>query len=110
MATKFIGFQRKNGSFTRKETGEFVSYDNYDLYFITGGVPDVVGYFPTEFKKVKGGDLRKIIGYDEKIGDDVVLKKLHEMINQEVMLSMINLEDKAALTGLFLVDNKVNSK
>ena len=110
MATKFIGFQRKNGSFTSKETGELVVYDNYDLYFITGGVPDVVGYYPTEFKKIKGGDLRKIIGYDSKAGDDVVLKKLHDMINQEVMMSMINLDDKAVLTNLLPLENKVNSK
>lgn len=110
MATKFIGFQRKNGSFTSKETGERISYDNYDLYFITGGVPDVVGYYPSDFKKIKGGDLRKILGYDTNAGDDVVLKRLHDMINQDVMMSVINLDDKAVLTGLLLVDNKANSK
>lgn len=111
MATKFIGYKRKNGSFTNKDTGELVEFDNYDLFFITGSVPDIVGYYPSEYR-LKGNVIRQVIGFDSKSGDDVVLSHLHDMLNKEVLLSVLNVDDKPTVTGLYLMpeNNKVNSK
>lgn len=114
MATKFIGFKRKNGTFTNEKTGELVSFDNYDLYFITGSVPDIVGYYPSEYR-VKGNIIRQILGYDSKVGDDIVLSGLHDMVNKDVLLSVLSVDDKPVVTGLMLCTppkqvNQVNSK
>lgn len=115
MATKFIGFKRKNGSFTNDKTGEVVQFDNYDLFFITGSVPDIVGYYPSEYR-IKGNVIRQVLGLDSSAVDSVVLTQLHDMINNEVLLSVLNVDDKPTVTGLFLMpqaqnpNNKVNSK
>lgn len=114
MATKFIGYKRKNGSFTNKDTGELVEFDNYDLFFITGSVPDIVGYYPSEYR-LKGNVIRQVLGFDSSAGDSDVLSLLHDMINQEVLLNVLNVDDKPVVTGLALVPqlqnpNKVNSK
>lgn len=114
MATKFIGFKRKNGTFTNDKTGEVVAYDNYDLFFITGNVPDIVGYYPSDYK-IKGNVIRQVVGLDSSAGDSDVLSLLHDMINNEVLLNVLNVDDKPVVTGLALVphvqnSNKVNSK
>lgn len=114
MATKFIGFKRKNGTFTNDKTGEVVAYDNYDLFLITGNVPDVSGYYPSAYK-IKGNVIRQIVGLDSSAGDADVQRLLHDMINQEVLLNVLNVDDKPVVTGLALVPqsqnaNKVNSK
>lgn len=110
MSTKFIGYKRKNGSFTNEKTGEVILYDNYDLYFITGEVPDVIGYYPSSYK-VKGNIVRQILGMPSEVGDDEVIKILHCMVNKDVMLSVLNVDDKPVLTGLALVEPfKVNDK
>ena len=115
MATKFIGFKRKNGSFTNDKTGEVVQFDNYDLFFITGSVPEIVGYYPSEYR-IKGNVIRQVLGLDSSAVDSDVLTQLHDMINNEVLLSVLNVDDKPTVTGLFLMpqaqnpNNKVNSK
>lgn len=114
MATKFIGFKRKNGTFTNDKTGEVVAYDNYDLFLITGNVPDVSGYYPSAYK-IKGNVIRQIVGLDSSAGDADVQSLLHAMINQEVLLNVLNVDDKPVVTGLALVPqsqnaNNVNSK
>lgn len=101
MATKFIGFKRKNGSFTNDKTGELVLYDNYDLYFITGGVPDITGYYPSAYK-VKGNVIRQILGFEANVGDNDVLSFLHDMVNKDVLLSVLSVDDKPVVTGLAL--------
>lgn len=113
MATKFIGYKRKNGSFTNEKTGEVVAYDNYDLYFITGGVPDITGYYPSAYK-VKGNAVRQILGFESNAGDNVVLQTLHDMVNNDVLLSVLSVDDKPVVTGLALFtpprvpENKAN--
>ena len=32
---KLIGYERKQGSFTHKDSGEIVEYDNYELFYVT---------------------------------------------------------------------------
>lgn len=114
MATKFIGFKRKNGSFTNEKTGEVVQFDNYDLFFITGSVPDIVGYYPSEYR-IKGNVIRQVLGLNVNAGDSDVLSLLHDTINKEVMLSVLSVDDKPVVTGLIPLpgtsdNNKVNSK
>lgn len=99
--TKFIGYKRKKGSFTNKDTGEVVAYDNYDLYFITGNVPDIVGYYPSEYR-VKGNAICQVLGLESKTGDNIILNCLCEMLNKEVLLSVLNVDDKPVVTGLGL--------
>ncbi len=106
MATKFIGYKRKCGDFINEKTGELIHYDNYDLYFITGGVPDIFGYYPSAYYKVKGDAIRQILGFDNSVGDKQVYDVLHDMLNKDVLLSVINVEDKAVVTGLALVPPK----
>ncbi len=101
MATKFIGFKRKKGSFTNEKTGEVIAYDNYDLYFITGGVPDITGYYPSAYK-VKGNTIRQILGFEASAGDNEVLGILHDMVNKDVLLSVLSVDDKPVVTGLAL--------
>lgn len=102
MATKFIGFKRKNGSFTNEKTGEVINFDNYDLYFITGGVPDITGYYPSSYK-IKSNAVRQILGMDVKVGDNEVLATLSRMVNKDVLLSVLSVDDKPVVTGLVLV-------
>lgn len=103
MATKFIGYKRKNGSFTNEKTGEVVSYDNYDLYFITGGVPEITGYYPSSYK-IKGNSVRQILGMNAQVGDNEVLATLSRMVNKDVLLSVLNVDDKPFVTELLLVN------
>lgn len=113
--TKLIGYKHKKGSFPNKETGEIVEYDNFDLYFITGNVPDIVGYFPSEYR-VKANVIRQILAIDSKTPESDVLNILHDMINKDVMLSVLSVDDKPVVTGLMLfnpprtVENKPNVK
>lgn len=100
--TKFIGFKRKNGNFTNKDTGEVVTYDNYDLYFITGNVPDIIGYYPSEYR-VKGNVIRQVLGIEAKSGDDFIFDILYDMLNKEVMLSVLSVDEKPVVTGLMVI-------
>lgn len=101
MATKFIGFKRKKGSFTNEKTGELVSYDNYSLYFITGGVPDIVGYYPSDYK-IKGDVICQVLGLDSRAGDNAVIQHLQSLVNNDVVLTVLNVDDKPVITGLSL--------
>ncbi len=102
--TKFIGYKRKHGKFTDKDTGESINYDNYDLYFITGGVPDIFGYYPSSYR-LKRDTIRQVLGADYNADDDYILDTLQDIINKEVMISVLNIDDKPVLTGLMLVGN-----
>ena len=102
--TKFIGYKRKHGKFTDKETGELVNYDNYDLYFITCDVPDIVGYYPSSYR-LKKDTIRKVLRASLTADDDYILGILGDLINKEVMISVLNVDDKPVLSGLMLVDS-----
>lgn len=102
--TKFIGYKRKKGNFTNKDTGEVVTYDNYDLYFITGSVPDIIGYYPSEYR-VKGNAICQVLGFESNTGDNIILNCLFEMLNKEVLLSVLNVDDKPVVTGLGLFNS-----
>lgn len=48
---KLVGFERRNGEFSSKETGEVINYDNFMLYAITDCVQSsVTGCTGCEFK------------------------------------------------------------
>ncbi len=58
--TKLIGYQKKEGKFTNKETGEVIEYNNTQLYCVTDEKEDVKGLMAIELK-AKTEDLQ-IIG------------------------------------------------
>ena len=43
MITTFLGYKRKDGTFSREGTGEVINYDNHYVYYKVADVPDVVG-------------------------------------------------------------------
>lgn len=45
MATKIIGIEHKEGSFTNEKSGEKVTYDNYVLHYLTDERPNVKGMY-----------------------------------------------------------------
>lgn len=105
MATKFIGYKRKNGSFLNDKTGEVVNYDNFDLYFITGGVPEVTGFYPSSYK-IKASAIRQILDYPADTPTETVIETLKSYVNKDVLLSVLNVEDKPVVTGLVPVPPK----
>lgn len=111
MATKFIGFKHKKGSFTNEKTGELVQYDNYSLYFITGNVPDIVGYYPSKYV-VKGDVICQVLGFDGKYTDEVISEHLHDLLNKEVLTVIVDIDNKPVLTSVIkspeVVPPKVN--
>ena len=73
---KLVGYERKQGSFVNKETGEKVEYDNYDLFCVADAAekPGVVGMFCDSYPAK--ADKLKITG----------AKSLDELINKPVVL------------------------
>ena len=43
MITTFLGYKRKDGTFSREGTGEVINYDNHYVYYKVADAPDVVG-------------------------------------------------------------------
>ena len=73
---KLVGYERKQGSFVNKETGEKVEYDNIDLFCVADAAekPGVVGMFCDSYPAK--ADKLKITG----------AKSLDELINKPVIL------------------------
>lgn len=71
---KIIGYERKQGQFPNKETGEIVKYDNYELYYVTDEKDNLKGLF-ADGARAKAEELQ-IIG----------AKDLDEALNKEVYL------------------------
>ena len=97
---KFVGYERKQGSFVNKETGEKVEYDNVELY-VTGDAtekPGVVGMFcdsfPAKMEKLKITGAKSL---DELIGKPVILvqdltAKVDEFGKSKVSIARIILD------------------
>lgn len=43
MITTFLGYKRKDGTFSREGTGEVIQYDNHYVYYKVADAPDVIG-------------------------------------------------------------------
>ena len=71
---KLIGYQKKEGSFTNKDTGELVEYNNIDLFYVTDEKDGVKGLF-CDSARAKADEL-KFTG----------CKTLDEALNKEVYL------------------------
>ena len=73
---KLVGYERKQGSFVNKETGEKIEYDNYDLYYVADAAEKqgVVGMFcdsaPAKADKLKITGAKSL---DELIAQPVIL-------------------------------------
>ncbi len=100
MATKFIGFKHSKGDFTSEKTGEVINYNNYDFYFITGAVPGVSGYYPSSYQ-VKGAyTVSQVLGFDEELSDTKIISVLNDMLNKNVLMTVIEMNNKSVLTNL----------
>lgn len=74
MAQKLIGYRKREGNFTNKDTGELVKYNNLELFYTSDEEPDVKGEM-CDVAKAKTDEL-KITGaknIDECIGKEVYL-------------------------------------
>lgn len=83
---KLLGYERKTGEFTNKETGEIVKYDNYDLFYVTDEKENVKGLY-CDSARAKVDEL-KLTG----------AKDLDEALDKEVYL-MVDLTAKTDENG-----------
>ena len=97
---KLVGYERKQGSFVNKETGEKVEYDNYDLFYVADAAekPGVVGMFcdcvPAKADKLKITGAKSL---DELINKPVILvqdltAKVDEFGKSKVSIARIILD------------------
>lgn len=92
---KLIGYLRKQGNFTNKDSGELVAYDNIELYFTSNEKPDVKGLY-CDSAKAKTEDLKVINAkdLDAAIGKEVYLitdltKKTDEQGKARIMVEKV---------------------
>ena len=76
MATILRGYERKQGSFTNKQTGELIEYDSYTLHLTSDDREEVTGLF-CDHIKCKAGTF-KVHG----------AASLDDLIDHEVILAM----------------------
>lgn len=72
---KIVGFNRSKGTFIDKKTGEFITYDNINLYLISTSNSDSTlhGYLSSS-EKVKYEVAEKVLGLPEKDWDKLINK------------------------------------
>lgn len=97
MKTVFIGFTRKVGSFTNRDTGELVEYNNRELRFITDSAPnsDVVGFSSFSVPKMKLEQIAQILKVQKN--DEAVDNALKALISQEVNTQFAPVGDSMSL-------------
>lgn len=105
MAIKFIGYKRSDGSFTNEKTGEVVNYDNFYLYFAYGGLPDMVGFYPSTHK-IKTSSIRNLLDIPDTTDISKVFEILNSYLNKDVLLSVVSIDDKPVVTNLSLAPPK----
>ena len=87
---KLIGYQRKQGNFTNKDTGELVNYDNTELFYVSDEKPEVKGMY-CDSAKAKTEALT-IVG--AKSIDDAIGKEVYLIVD---VTQKTDKEDKARL-------------
>lgn len=97
MKTVFIGFTRKVGQFSNRDTGELVEYSNRELRFITDSTPngDVVGFSSFSVPKMKLEQLAHILKVQKN--DEAVDNALKALISQEVNTQFAPVGDSMSL-------------
>lgn len=99
---KLVGFERKSGEFTSRETGEVILYDNFMLYAITDCVSaEVTGFTVCDFK-VKTEMLTGIFNCMSNDVSDILIK----LLNTEFEPSFVFISGKPVLNGLIFKNNK----
>lgn len=70
---KLIGYERKTGNMTDKETGERIEWDNYLLHYVTDERPEVKGLFADNVTaKVDGLQILNAKSIDEALNKQVI--------------------------------------
>lgn len=74
---KIVGFNRSTGSFTSKQNGEVINYDNINLHLIVSlnSDPTLHGYMSIT-EKVKYEVAEKVLGLPEKDWDKLINKNV----------------------------------
>lgn len=96
MATKIVGFERKQGDYEGRP------YDNYNLHVINNTTAGVTGY-AASIVKVK---TPLMVGVLSLKSEGEIPVKLAELINQEVILHYELVGKNPQLTTITLVNSK----
>lgn len=85
------GYERKQGNFTNKVTGEVIEYDNIVIHYESDEREEVQGFFCGSAKcKAKGF---KIYG----------AKDIHELLNKEIILAMDPTANAPTVNAIYAV-------
>ena len=91
MSTVLRGYERREGQFTQKDTGEVIAYDNIMLHYTSDDRDEITGLFCGSIK-CKSGSF-KLVGAD----------KLDDLIGKPVLMVM-DLTEKTPTVGALYLD------